>query len=107
MAIVARTAPIYEVVRRAAADPDVAALLDDNRGRRRADQRHLIERLSQSGHVRPGLDADTAADIFYGLLNEEVFGLLTVDCGWSVDRFQRWATALMLQRLVRADLSPS
>ena len=81
VAIVSRTAPIYEVVRRAAADPDVGALLDDNRGRRRADQRHLIETLWRSGHLRPDLDVDTAADVFYGLLNEEVFQLLTADCG--------------------------
>lgn len=102
--IVARTTPIYEVVRRAAADPDVGALLDDNRRRRRADQRHLIELLSKSGHLRTDLDVDTAADVFYGLVNEDVFQLLVVDCGWSVDRFRIWATSLMLHQLVRADL---
>lgn len=103
VAIVARTAPIYEVVRRAAADPDVGALLDDNRRRRRADQRQLIEMLSQAGHLRTDLDVDTAADVFYGLVNEEVFQLLIADCGWSVDRFRRWATSLMLHQLVHAD----
>lgn len=103
VAIVARTSPIYEVVRRAAADPDVGALLDDNRGRRRDDQRRLIETLWRAGHLHPELDVDTAADVFYGLLNEEVFQLFTADCGWAVERFQRWATSLMLQQLVGAD----
>ncbi|HEX4983406.1 MAG TPA: helix-turn-helix domain-containing protein [Ilumatobacteraceae bacterium] len=100
VAVVARASPIYEVVRRAASDPDVGALLDDNRRRRRTDQRRLIEILSNAGHLRPELDVDTAADVFYGLLNEEVFQLFTVDCGWDVERFQRWATSLMLQQLV-------
>ena len=100
MAILARAAPIYEVVRRAAADPEVGALLDDNRRRRRDDQRRLVEVLRRSGHLRTGLDVDTAADVFYALLNEEVFLLLTADCGWDVDRFRRWATALMAHELV-------
>jgi AcrR family transcriptional regulator len=100
VAILARTSPIYEVVRRAAADPDVAALLDDNRQRRRADQRHLIEVVAAAGHLRPDLHVDAAADITYGLLNEEVFQLLTTDCAWSVERFGAWATELMLQQLV-------
>lgn len=100
VAILTRVAPIHEVVRQAATDPDVGALLADNRRRRRADQRRLVEELHRAGHLHPGLGVDTAADVVYGLMNEEVFQLLTVDCGWDVDRFRQWATALMLQQLV-------
>ena len=103
VAILARASPIYEVIRQAAADPDVGVLLQENRHRRRDDQRRLIEVLGRSGHLRPGLDVDTAADVFYGLLNEEVFLLLTGDCGWEVDRFRRWATSLMRHQLVAPD----
>ncbi len=99
VAILARTTPIYEVVRRAAADPDVSTLLDDNRSRRRQDQRQLIDILWRSGHLHPELDVDIATDVFYGLMNEEVFQLLSVDCGWSIERFRTWATSLMLQQL--------
>ncbi len=106
VAILARASPIYEVVRTAASDPDVGALLDDNRRRRRADQRRLIEILWRCGHLRPGLDVDTAADVVYGLLNEEVFQLFTVDCEWDIKRFQGWATSLMLQQLIGADVTP-
>jgi AcrR family transcriptional regulator len=98
--IVARTTPTYEVVRRAASDRDVSALLDDTRRRRRDDQRRLVEMLAESGHLDPNLDVDTAADTFYGIVNEEVFQLLTRDCGWDVARFRNWATALMLQQLL-------
>ena len=103
VAILARASPIYEVIRQAAADPDVGVLLQENRRRRRDDQRRLIEVLGRSGHLRPGLDVDTAADVFYGLLNEEVFLLLTGDCGWEVDRFRGWATSLMRHQLVAPD----
>ncbi len=103
VAIVARATPIYEVLRRAAADPDVNALLDDNRRRRRHDQRQLIEILAQSGHLHPDVDIDTAADIFYALMNEEVFQLLTRDCRWDLNQFQRWATSLLLSQLIGTD----
>jgi AcrR family transcriptional regulator len=57
-AIMARAAPIYDVVRRAAAEPEVAALLTDSRRARRSDQRRLAELLAQAGHLRAGLDVD-------------------------------------------------
>jgi len=101
--IVARTAPIYEVVRRAAADPDVNALLENTRRHRRDDQRALIEILAGAGHLRTATGVDTAADVLYAVINEEVFELLTADCNWDVDRFRRWATSLMLQQLVGID----
>jgi len=107
VAIVARTMAIYEVVRRAAADPEVSALLEEVRSRRRADQRALIEILWQSGHLRPQVDADIAADVLYGLINEEVLQLFIGDCGWEVDQFRSWATSLMLQQLVDAEGSPA
>jgi AcrR family transcriptional regulator len=103
VAIVARTMAIYEVVRRAAADPEVSALLDEIRSRRRADQRALIEILWRSGHLHPRVDARIAADVLYGLINEEVLQLFTVDCGWEVEQFRSWATFLMLQQLVDAN----
>ncbi|HZX55436.1 MAG TPA: TetR/AcrR family transcriptional regulator [Ilumatobacteraceae bacterium] len=99
-AIVARAAPIYDVVRQAAADAEVKVLLDGTKRRRRLDQRQLVEILAQSGHLRSDIDLDAGADIVYALINEEVFQLLTRDCGWSVDRFQRWASSLLAHQLV-------
>jgi AcrR family transcriptional regulator len=98
--ILSRTSPLYEVVRRAAADPEVNQLLQETRRRRRSDQRALIEILSSAGRLRPDLDVDTAADVFYGLINEEVFQLFVRDCGWDVERLKRWATSLMMQQLI-------
>jgi len=100
VAIVARTTPIYEVVRRAAADQDVSALLAETRARRRTDQRDLIEILGRSGFLRSGMDVDRAADLVYGIINEEVFQLFVTDCRWSVEEFRAWAISLMVQQLV-------
>jgi AcrR family transcriptional regulator len=107
VAIVARTSPIYDVLRQAAADPEVNVLLDDIKRRRRHDQRQLVEILSQSGHLDAEVDVDTAADIVYALLNEEVFQLLTRDCRWTLDRFHQWANSLLVHQLIGDNPTPA
>jgi len=99
VAIVARTAPVFEVVRAAAADPEIAVLLADNRRNRRSDQRRLVGMLADAGHLRGDLDADTAADVFYALVNEDVFHLLVGECGWDIARFTTWLTGLLVDQL--------
>ena len=99
-AILARVAPLYDVIRSASALPEVRRLLDDNRQRRRADQRHLVRELAAAGQLRPDLDTDHAADVVYGLLNEDVYLLLTVDCRWSRKRFATWVAETLLDQLV-------
>jgi AcrR family transcriptional regulator len=99
-AILARVAPLYDVIRSASALPEVRRLLDDNRRRRRADQRHLVSELAAAGQLRPDLDLSHAADVVYGLLNEDVYLLLTADCGWSRKRFATWVAATLFDQLV-------
>ena len=103
VAIIARASPMYEVVRRAAADPEVGDLLAANRRARRADQRRLVEILSHSSQLPRGLDVDEFADVVYAVLNEEIYQLLIVDCGWDIQRFREWATSLLLQQLTTDD----
>jgi AcrR family transcriptional regulator len=100
--ILARVAPLYDVIRSASALPEVNTLLADNRRRRRADQRHLVRALSATGQLRPDLDTGHAADVIYGLVNEDVYLLLTADCGWSRKRFNSWLTRTMLSQLTTA-----
>ena len=105
VAIIARTASIYEVVRRAAADPEVGDLLADNR-RARTDRPAPTHRDAgrDAGHLRPDLDVDTAADVFYALMNEEVFQLLRRGLRLGRRAVPRWATGLLVDQL--ADRSP-
>ncbi|MET0323638.1 MAG: helix-turn-helix domain-containing protein [Ilumatobacteraceae bacterium] len=98
--IITRAAPVYEVVRTAAADPEVGALLEGNRRARRADQRRLVEMMVEAGHLRAGLDVDTAADVFYAVVNEEVHRLLVVDCRWELGRFRTWVRAVLSAQLL-------
>ena len=104
--ILARVAPLFDVVRSASGLPEVRRLLDDNRRRRRADQRHLVGALAATGRLRPDLDLDHASDVVYGLMNEDVYLLLTADCRWSRKRFATWLAETLLDQLVAASDPP-
>ena len=98
--ILARAAPIHGVLRSAAADPEIGALFDANRAGRRSDQRVIVEALHRGGHLRSGIEVDAAADIFYALVNEDVYALLVDDCGWDLDRFRAWMTTTLQTQLL-------
>jgi AcrR family transcriptional regulator len=102
VAIVARTAPVLEVVRGAASIPEVGELLVENRSRRRQDQRHLVDVLVATGLVPADAPRGELADVIYALLNEDVFLLLTRDCGWTVERVRDWVTSTLLDHLAAA-----
>jgi AcrR family transcriptional regulator len=99
--IVARLAPVYEVVRgAAAADPDIAALLLRDKQRRLDNQTELVRMLADKGALAPGRDVAWAADVLFALLSHEMHQLLVVDRGWSLDAWEHWlADALTAQLL--------
>ena len=101
-ALLARVAPLWDVMRSASALPEVKRLLDENRRRRRADQRHVVGAFAATGQLRPELDLGHAADVVYGLVNEDVYLLLTGDCRWSRKRFANWLNETLLAQLVAA-----
>ena len=100
LSILERVSPIYSVLRSASAEPDVGVLLDETRRRRRADQRGLVEALAVAGHLRADLEPGTAADVVYGLVNEDVFLLLAGDCGWDRARLRDWLTGVLRDQLL-------
>jgi len=89
--ILERTAPIYEVLRgAAAADPEIASLWEHAKAQRLAGQRELLRILTEHAPLRAGLPASTATDILFAVGSPETYRLLVADRGWSADRFERW-----------------
>jgi AcrR family transcriptional regulator len=90
-AILERTAAVYQVLAgAAAADPQLASLLELNKAQRYAGQRELL-RLALADHpLREGMTVRSAADIVFAVGSPETYRLLVVDRGWSAPRFERW-----------------
>jgi AcrR family transcriptional regulator len=102
--IVARLAPLYEVVRgAAAADSEIALLLQRDQERRLATQTELVRLLAEKGALAPGLGVARAADVVFALMSHEVHQLLVVDRGWSLSAWEGWlADTLAAQLLAQA-----
>ena len=98
----ARTAPIFRVIRQAAAlDPEVAEL-----ERRRAEQRvhnygQAAHLLSRRGGLRPGLGEDEAAAVIFTVGHPDAYRFLVAEQGWTVDRRAEW-----VRETLRAALLP-
>lgn len=99
--IIGRFYPLYAAVRAAAADPEVAELLEEKKRERYRTFRGVIEELAGKAGYDPRLPVDRAAAIVYAQLSEETYGLLVVEHGWTVQEWTAW-----VERHVAADLFP-
>jgi AcrR family transcriptional regulator len=97
-----RISAIIEVIRSAAAvDPDVAALWQRIQADYHANQRTIIERLHERGHLNPALDIERATDILWTLNHPNNWQLLVVDRGWTPEQYEQWTGDLACAQLLR------
>jgi AcrR family transcriptional regulator len=97
-----RTAPIFDVIRQAAAlDPDIA-VLETERGQARLRNYGIAGRmLADRGDLRDGLTPEAAAAIIFSLGHPESYRLLVDKAGWSVDRWASWVTDALVAALLQ------
>ncbi len=89
--ILERVAPLFEIMRMAAkTEPEIAGLLKSLLEERRRNLGVFVQHLSAHARLRSGLDPAQATDIVWGVASPEVFSLMTVDRGWSRERFEGW-----------------
>jgi hypothetical protein len=71
----------------------------------------IVGQLDAVGALRPGLDVDRARDILWTLIAMEVYDLLVIERGWSLDEWEAWvaesSAALLLGAPVAAEMSES
>ena len=89
--IQARMAPLLLALRDASAtEPDARDVWREISERRAANMRKLVRDLAAAGGLRAGLSIDEAADVIWATNSSELYVLLTVERGWSPDRYERW-----------------
>ncbi len=103
-----RTAPIVLLIRSAAGtDPEMAGLLtevDEQRLRRmEKNARTLYER----GDLRHGITLEQARDVLWTISSPELYELLVLRRGWSVDRFAAFQAEQMIAALLPPEAPPS
>jgi AcrR family transcriptional regulator len=93
-AVAGRYAPIYEVLRGAAAtgEPELQQLWTTEEQQRLIGARHWIDVLAAKGRLRDDLNRDTAADIMWLLMAPDNYTRLVHTRRWPPDHYQRWLT---------------
>lgn len=81
-------APVLLLVRlAAAADPEMAALQEDIDTERLTRMRHNAATLAEHGWLRPGVDADRAADVLWTCTAPDLYEALVLRRGWSPEQY--------------------
>jgi AcrR family transcriptional regulator len=94
--VAARTAPIKEIMRdAAAADPAVRQLLREDDQRRYLTQHALVDLIVGTDSRGAGCDRDHAAATFFALVNSHCYQLLADHLGWSPADWQHWLTNVL------------
>jgi len=99
--IAARTAPVKQIMRdAAAADPAVRRLLREDHQRRYLTQQALVDIVIGPGSLRAGCDREHAVASFYALVNSDGYQLLAGQLGWDLARWQRWLVGVLGHELL-------
>jgi AcrR family transcriptional regulator len=89
--VLGRSAQLQQVLRSAAVvDQEAADLLEAINKQRVDGQSRVARALSERAALADGIGEAEAVDIIYALMSSEVYRILTVERGWSPDRYERW-----------------
>src|SRR6266496_2747645 len=90
-ALLERAGPlIITSIESAGADPDMRRIADEGAHATAVNLGAFVRALADHGALRPGLDAQQAADVLLVLSSPHVHHLLRRDRGWSVERYRDW-----------------
>jgi AcrR family transcriptional regulator len=90
-AVLARVAPIMDVLRAAGAqEPTLAGLWQQDTDPRLEVQTTAARSLTAKPGATPGMTTERAADLLYALLSPELYLLFIRDRGWTPQRWEQW-----------------
>ena len=102
--IAARTAPIKEVMRDAAAiEPSIRDLIQQDHEGRYKTQQTLVEVLLAESAGHSGSRGPSAVDTFFTLVNSDVFRLFVGHLGWTIQEWREWLYQLLSRDLFEPD----
>lgn len=99
--IMHRMAPIFEIMRIAAkTEPDIADMLQQILASRYHGMEKFIEYLSSNTTLHKDLSKSEAAETVWAITSAELYTLLTVDRGWSGEKYEQWLVRTLTRLLL-------
>jgi AcrR family transcriptional regulator len=101
MEVAPRVAPVLLLVREAAAsDPELARLQAEMDAARLTRMTHNARTLLDGKHLRSGITLDAATDVLWTYSSPELYELLVIRRGWSVERYGHFIADAMIAALL-------
>lgn len=98
--IMARVAPMFEVMRGAAkTEPEIAKLLKGYLNGRLQGMGYFIDCLLANGPLNQKYDKQEAIETTWALTSAELYNLLTVDKGWTPEEYIQWLSKTLIRLL--------
>jgi AcrR family transcriptional regulator len=102
-----RIAPILLLVRAAAmADPEMAQLQSQLRAQRLERMTHNARSLADTDGLRAQVTVERAGEILWTYSSPELYELLVLTRGWSLDRYGTFIAEAMIAALLEPEKSP-
>jgi AcrR family transcriptional regulator len=99
--IMGRVAPIFGIMRVAAkTEPDIAEMLQNILESRLQGMQSFIHYLIANGALQADITPDEAAETVWAISSAELYNLLTVDRGWSGERYEQWLAKTLTKLLL-------
>jgi AcrR family transcriptional regulator len=97
-----RTAPVFRIIREAAAaDPEVAALERSRAAQRLSNYGHAAKLLAERKALRSDLSIEQAAASIFAIGNSEAYRALVLDGDWNDDEWAHWAQETLQNALLK------
>jgi AcrR family transcriptional regulator len=91
-----RTAPVFRIIREAAAaDPEIAVLERARAAQRLSNYRHAAQLLDDRDALRPGVTIDGAAAAIFAIGHPEIYRALVLDGDWDDVAWATWLQATL------------
>ncbi len=91
---------LWQVMRGAElSDPEIATLIRDGMRGRMGGVNQFISALLGNGPLRPGITPTIAAETVWALASPEVYHMLCIDRGWTIEHYEEWLSE-SLERLL-------
>lgn len=99
--IMSRAAPVFEIMRGAAKlEPEIADLLQNLLKERLQNMTRFVRSVAANGPLRAGLDEVEAGEIVWAMTSPELFQLLTMDRGWTTEKYTQWLADVLTRLLL-------
>jgi hypothetical protein len=99
-----RTAPVFRIIREAAAaDPEIATLERGRSAQRLRNYHQAAQLLADRHALRPPMTIDDAAATIFAIGHPETYRALVLDGNWDDEAWSNWVQATLEAALLRTD----